>query len=153
MDTSVKSFVNLENARVEEQRRSMERIQARGECPFCEKNLRCEHTKPILKEGRFWILTENEWKYEAAKLHFLLIYRKHAEKLSELDSFAGTEMFGMIKWLENEYQIASGAIGIRFGDMKLNGGTVRHLHVHVIVPYGPEDPLFQVARFRMSAKK
>ncbi len=152
-DLKRKSFVVLRNARSDEQREALERIQARGECPFCKENLLKEHSKPILKEGKFWIVTENQWRYENAKRSFLLISLDHAERMSELNPLAGAEMIEMVGWLEKEYNIESGGVGIRFGDAKFNGGTVSHLHVHVLVPYNPNDLEFADLKFRMSAKK
>lgn len=55
-----KPAVDLANARLPEQCGAMERILARGHCPFCPENLALEHKAPILHEGTHWVLTKNQ---------------------------------------------------------------------------------------------
>lgn len=148
-----KGFIVLEHGRTNDQIEAMKRIDARGECPFCFQNLSKEHKKPILRMGNYWTLTESQFPYKEAQKHLLLIYRQHVERISDIDMVAGTELINMLKWVEVEYNIKSGSIGFRFGDPKLNGGSVNHLHVHVLVPKEIDDPTFDDLKFRMSAKK
>ncbi len=129
-----KRYVELGNARLADQREAMLRIAERGECPFCEENFLKEHKKPILFKGEHWIVTESQWPYEAAAIHLLLVSRKHAEKIGDLSTEAGAELIVIAGRLEAEYGIESGALAIRFGDPSKNGGSVNHLHVHLMVP-------------------
>jgi len=129
-----KPFVHLPHAREEEQKEVMNRILAAGECPFCVDNLFKYHKRPIVRMSSSWLLTENQWPYKHTKLHLLLISTVHQEKLSELSQIARLEFWEMITWAEAAYDIKSGGLGLRFGDPKDNGGTVRHLHAHLIVP-------------------
>lgn len=128
------SFVDLDNARVEEQRQVMRDIIAAGHCPFCRENLDKYHKQPMLKEGKFWLLTYNQWPYQFTKLHLLAIYKTHAEKLSELDSAAGQELIQMLQWAEKEFNVPGGAFAIRFGDTNYSAGTVAHIHAQFILP-------------------
>ena len=144
-------FVNLKNARVEEQRKVMEMIQEQGFCPFCPEHVSKSQLKPIIKQGKYWHLRENRWPYKNTRVHLVVIYNPHAEKLSEISPEAAKELFEFVKWVEDEYQILGGAIGLRFGDFHLNGGTVLHLHAHIIAAdiTNRDDPNYQPVRFRV----
>jgi len=126
------SFVNLENARNDEQRAVMERLQAAGICPFCEGNQGAE-LKPELWRGKHWTVRENRWPYPFTLHHFLLISIKHTEKLSDLPIEAGADLLEMVQRIEKEFGIISGGLAMRFGEPTGNGGTVDHLHVHLVV--------------------
>lgn len=140
---SRKEFCVLGNARTEDQRETMERINAGGYCPFCMENLEKNHKKPIVYDGTHWIVTENQWPYPAAKFHFLIIAKEHTEKLADLPRGAGDELLFISSFIEAKYGIESGALCMRFGEPYLNGGTVDHLHAHLIVPDSEnEKPLF-----------
>lgn len=134
MNKSKTDFINLNNARKQEQIEVMQKIAQQNHCPFCEENLRLYHKEPILKETQYWLLTKNQWPYQHTKHHFLLIYKKHVTQLRELDPEAGSELFALVKELENKYQFEGGGFSMRFGDTDFSAGTVNHLHVQLIVP-------------------
>jgi ATP adenylyltransferase len=127
-------FVDLDNARLDEQRQVMEQIVAAGHCPFCLENFRQYHKLPILKEGKYWLLTQNQWPYVHTKHHFLLILKEHQEELAELDPAAGQELIELSQWAVKEYQLPGGALALRFGDTNYSAGTVKHLHGQLIQP-------------------
>ena len=129
-----KQFVDLDNARVAEQRKVMEQIIKAGHCPFCLENFIKYNNKPFLKEGKFWFLVKNKWPYKHTKVHLLAIYKKHAVNLQELDPEAGKELIELMQWIEKEYQVPGGGIAMRFGDTNYSAGTVNHLHVQFIQP-------------------
>jgi len=131
---SRKKFVDLDNARVLEQKRVMEDIIDADHCPFCLENLKKYHKKPILKEGKYWLLTENQWPYANTKVHLLAIYKKHIENLADLDPKAGEELLEFFKWAEKKYQVPGGGFVMRFGDTDYSAGTVAHLHAQFLVP-------------------
>lgn len=129
-------YINLTNARSDAQRAVMQQIEERRECPFCRENLEKYHKNPILKEGRFWLLTENQWPYEKVKHQLLAIYKTHVERLQDLDSEAGTELFSMFGEESRERKIEGGGVAIRFGSSPDGnyGSTVLHVHAHLIEP-------------------
>lgn len=128
------NFVDLDNARIEEQRQVMRKIITAGHCPFCLANLAKYHKQPILQKGRFWLLTYNQWPYQNTKLHLLAIYKTHAEKLSDLDQAAGQELIKFMQWAEKEFNVPGGAFAVRFGDTNYSAGTVAHIHAQFIWP-------------------
>ena len=127
-----KLFVELSSARLPEQARVMEEIKKDGVCPFCSENLKKFHKKPILREGKYWLLTPNQWPYENTKIHLLIISKKHLEKIGEVSRSSWAEMGELISWSEKKFKMKSGAVGIRFGDPKKNSASVRHLHVQLL---------------------
>ncbi len=129
-----KSFVDIDNARYDDQIQVMERIESADHCPFCEENLKKYHRQPILKKTKYWLVTTNQWPYEHTRWHFLIIYRQHIVKLSQLEPKAGEELFNLISWLEKEYQIPGGGLAMRFGDTNYSAGSVTHLHAQLVMP-------------------
>ena len=129
-----KPFVDLDNARVEEQRRIMEQILAAGHCPFCRENLELYNKTQILKEGKHWIIVPNQWPYENTSLHLMFVLKTHVEELALLDPQAGAELIELSQWAQQEYQIPGGGIAMRFGDTEYSAGTITHIHAHLIQP-------------------
>lgn len=128
-------FIEMSNVRTEKQRRVMEEILEAGHCPFCLENLDRWHKPVILKEGRHWIVTYNQWRYPNTELHLLFIAREHAEDVSDLPSEAGAELFDLAKWAKSRFGIQGGALAMRYGEPALTGATVRHLHAQIVVPH------------------
>ncbi len=143
--------VDLDNAREEEQFKVMEQIIQDDNCPFCLDNLTKYHKQPILKQGKFWVLTANQWPYEHTKVHLLAIYLQHIESLSEVDPASGVELFEMMQWAVQEYQVPGGAFAMRFGDTNYSAGSVVHLHAQFIQP-NLEDPEYQPTRFKIGKR-
>ncbi len=129
---SGKDFVVMAHARTEEQRRVMAGIQEKGECPFCPGNL--PEGNQVIRTTSHWFLMLNMWPYENTRIHLLAIHIKHVEQLEDTATEEWSDLFRLLRWAEHEFRVESGSIGIRFGDPRLNRATVRHLHVHFIVP-------------------
>jgi len=127
-------FIDLDNARVDEQRQVMEEIREADHCPFCLENLRAYHKEPFLKEGKYWIVTNNQWPYVHTSVHLLLIYKQHIENLAGIDPEAGAELIQLAQWAEKEYEMPGGGLAMRFGDTDYSAGTVAHLHAQLLVP-------------------
>jgi len=147
-----RAFVDLNNARLDEQREVMQDIVNNDHCPFCQENLRRYHKEPILRDGKFWIVTPNQWPYDHTKIHLLAIYKTHATTLQELDPEAGAELLQLFSEIAEEYKVPGGAIGMRFGDTQHSAGTVNHIHAQFITP-DLEKPDFESIRFKIGQKK
>lgn len=143
-----KTYVNLQNARVEEQRQVMEQIVQDQVCPFCPDSLSKYHKRPILREGIYWVLTENQWPYEHTKQHLLAITKEHIEDLDELSPEAFAELMEHFKWAITDREIPGGGISMRFGDPEKSGGTVRHLHAQLVEP-DLNDPAYEPVRIKI----
>ncbi len=129
-------FINLGAVRREDQREVMQEIQKQGHCPFCRENLDKYHKNPILKEGKYWILTENQWPYEKIKQQLLAIYKTHIEHITEMDAEAGSELMMMFAEEAKKRKIEGGGVAIRFGQSEDGnyGSSVLHIHAHLIEP-------------------
>jgi diadenosine tetraphosphate (Ap4A) HIT family hydrolase len=130
-------FVVTENIRREDQRVVMEKIASEKHCPFCSENLAKYHKNPILKDGKYWILTDNQWPYEKVKHQLLAIYKTHIEHISEMDKEAGAELIEMFREEAVKRNIPGGGIAMRFGsnpEKGSYGNSVLHIHAHMIEP-------------------
>ncbi len=144
-----KDFINLDNARLDEQRAVMEEIANNEECPFCPENLAKYHKEKILRKGAHWLLTRNQWPYDHTDTHLLAIARYHAVDLSGLRQGAFDELQSHFTWAERTFRVKAGGIAMRFGDMTASGATVSHIHAHFIVPSEDRAPDEKV-RFKIS---
>jgi diadenosine tetraphosphate (Ap4A) HIT family hydrolase len=150
-----KNFVDLSNARRDDQRKVLEQIIADGVCPFCPENLGKYHTQPIIKEGKYWLLTPNQWPYVYTKNHYLAIYKTHAENLTDISPEAGAELVEFFQEIVREKNIPGGALNIRFGsNPKLGnyGSSVLHIHAHLIEP-DLENPEKAAIKFKIGEPK
>ena len=128
-----KKYVNINHSRSKDQTKALNEIQKKVFCPFCDKNyLNNEHKKPIIKEGSFWLITENRWVYEGAKFHFLFIHKKHLIDFSEITTEAWKELKVLTNFISEKYKIKGATLILRHGDTSYNGATVAHLHAQLI---------------------
>ena len=114
----------------------MEDIKQEGHCPFCREHLAKYHKNPILKEGKYWLLTENQWPYVKVKQQLLAIYKTHIEHISQIDPKAGSELFSMFADEAKKRKIKGGGVALRFGSSKDGnyGSSVLHIHAHLVEP-------------------
>jgi diadenosine tetraphosphate (Ap4A) HIT family hydrolase len=117
----------------------LEKILAKGKCPFCEEQLFEHHTKPILFSTSEWIVTTNAWPYDGARLQFLLIPRVHVESIEQLSIQTWFEFFEAYKRIVVEYELPGATLLWRSGDGQFTGATVTHLHSNIFAGY-PRSP-------------
>jgi ATP adenylyltransferase len=134
-------FVNLDNAK----RPSgvydtvIDQIKKDGVCPFCPEHFTQYHKNPILKDGTYWLVTNNMYPYEGAKYHALFVHKRHITALTEIVPEAWTELKQIIDWYVAEQAIPGGALLLRFGSTAYTGASVSHLHANIISSDG-ENP-------------
>ncbi len=128
------SFLDISNARTDEQKVLMEQIQKDGVCPFCFEHFTKYHPKPILKETTHWFFTENMSPYAGTKHHFIFVYKlAHIRDIKDLSPEACTDLFTLVSWATNTYNIPGGSFFMRFGESKYTGSSVAHLHAHLLM--------------------
>lgn len=135
------TLMELGNARGELQRENMEKIAADGVCPFCPEHLKKYHEPPILREGKYWVITPNMYPYENTEHHLLFITKEHISDSVDLSKEAWAELQELLKWVIKENGVAGGTLLMRSGDMKKTGSTVLHLHAQFIVGSDPDKPV------------
>jgi diadenosine tetraphosphate (Ap4A) HIT family hydrolase len=139
---------NLEAARGDEQRRYMEGLESAGICVFCPQHVAEYQREPVEHRGEHWYVTRNGFPYEGTAAHFLIVARRHVVSFEELPDEAGAELWAIRRMLAGRLESLSLATVERSGDMRFNGGSVAHLHVH-LVALEPEPSA--TVRFRVSA--
>ena len=140
---------NLEAARGEAQRERMRRLEAQGVCVFCFEHVAATQPEPVEQVGEHWYVTRNHYPYEGAAAHHLIVARRHVVSFDELPDAAGAELWQIRRELKARLGARALATVERSGDMRLNGGSVAHLHVHVVAL---EASPTATVRFRVSAR-
>lgn len=144
MSGSAEALYHLDAARTEEQRARMRRLEADGVCVFCAPH----HAAPML-EREHWYVVENDFPYAGTTAHLLIVPRRHVRSFDELPDAAGAELWAIRRELKARMAPIATATVERSGDMRYNGGSVDHLHVHFVAL--EEEPASTV-RFRVSAR-
>ncbi len=138
------SLYDFDAARTDAQRAKMEALEARGECIFCP-----EHAGELLHRGEHWYVKHNDFPYAGTAAHLLIVPVRHVIAFDELPDEAGAELWAIKRMLKAQLSPLATATVERSGDMRLNGGSVAHLHTHfVALDAAPETTV----RFRVSAK-
>jgi diadenosine tetraphosphate (Ap4A) HIT family hydrolase len=139
----------LEAARSPEQRRYMEGLERDGICIFCEEHVEQHQAEPVEHRGEHWLVTKNSYPYRGAAAHYLIVARRHVRSFDELPDEAGAELWSIKRALKRQLDPIATATVERSGDMRFNGGSVAHLHVHfVALDESPEATV----RFKVSAE-
>lgn len=133
---------HLPAARSDEQRAYMEDLEERGVCVFCREHQRAE----VHHQGEHFYVTRNLWPYRGTDEHWLIVPNDHVRAFDELPDEAGAELWAIKRLLKGD-AVATATVE-RSGDMRYNGGSVAHLHIHfVTLQTRPE----KTVRFRVSA--
>lgn len=127
------SNYNIDAGRTPEQIEKMKKLAAAGLCAFCRDHFDELHESPIEHETDHWLVSKNDYPYEHTKLHLLIISKAHVKTISELSTPAKAEFLEVVTWIEKLFALNSFGVGMRVGDFRYNGGSVDHLHAHVLV--------------------
>ena len=109
-----------------------------GVCTFCEFDTALNK---ILYKDDHWIVWENAFANNRPNKVMLVIASKaHLRSLKDIPKETWAAFHDCIQWAEESYDLPGGGLLMRFGDMRLNAGTVPHLHWNILVPNG-EGPI------------
>ena len=148
MSAEPRPLYNLDAARTPEQRRAMEELEAAGVCAFCPEHVAAHHGEPVELEGHHWYVTRNRYPYEGTTAHYLIVSTRHVSSFEELPDEAGAELWSLKRTLAARLAPLATATVERSGDLRYNGSSVAHLHVH-FVALGPAPA--RTVRFRVTA--
>ena len=126
----------------------MEQLESDGICVFCPEHVADYQREPVEHEGEHWYVTRNGFPYEGAAEHYLIVSRRHVVSFEELPDEAGAELWAIRRMLAGRLGAVAYATVERSGDMRFNGGSVAHLHVHLLAL---EREPRETVRFRVSA--
>lgn len=148
MSAPAEQLYSLDAARSEDQRRYMEGLEAAGICIFCPEHVAPQQREPIEFTGEHWYVKKNDYPYEGALAHYLIVSRLHVASFDELPDEAGAELWAIKRRLKAQLEPVALATVERSGDMRFNGGSVAHLHVHLVAL---DTAPAATVRFRVSA--
>lgn len=126
----------------------MEELEEAGICVFCPEHAAEHQPEPIEHTGRYWYVTRNHYPYEGTAAHYLIVARRHVVSFDELPDEAGAELWSIRRALKARLEPAALATVERSGNMLYNGGSVAHLHIHLVAL---EPTPSATVRFRVSA--
>ncbi len=130
---------HLPAARSDDQRAYMADLEERGVCVMCDR-------KGAVIEGEHWFVKPNDFPYEGTAAHYLIVPYEHVRSFDELPDAAGAELWAIKRRLKGDAEAT--ATVERSGDMRYNGGSVAHLHIHFVIL---EEAPAKTVRFRVSA--
>jgi ATP adenylyltransferase len=142
---------HLPNHRTEQQRDEMIRLEAAGICILCPEHLARDRDQPILHRTPQWTVTPNKFPYAGTALHLLLVPDEHVPDLLDLSAPAQADFWAALGWVREHHGLTYYGLGSRNGDCRYTGGTIYHVHVHVIVG-DVTSPEHQPVRLRLSSR-
>jgi ATP adenylyltransferase len=145
MTVPADALYDLSAARSDDQRRYMDELEASGVCIFCSE----EHRAPVELSGEHWYVVKNDYPYEGTRAHYLIVPYEHVSSFDELPDEAGADLWALKRALRERLDPVAVATVERSGDMRYNGGSVAHLHVHFVALEA--DPA-RTVKFRVSAR-
>jgi len=125
------------NARSAAQRAEMARLEAAGVCLFCPGTADGQDIGVHFTDH--WQVRPNVYPYDGARLHLLLVPDVHVTSLLDLPVQVQDDLWAALAWVESRYMLTSWTVAARNGACCDTGGTIEHLHLHVIVA-DPEGP-------------
>lgn len=142
---------NMQSARTEAQIAKMKRLQRENICAFCPQHFGEFRDNPIELQTDYWTVSRNDYPYEGTSLHLLLIPKEHVSTMAELSQDARAEFLEVVASTEAHYKLFTYGLAMRVGDMRYNGGSVRHMHAHIIVGDFSDPDNHQTVRFKFSS--
>lgn len=143
---------HLANSRSAEQSAEMQRLEEAGVCLFCPDALAANPDHPALHRTTWWTVTRNRFPYANTRLHLLLLPTAHVRDLVDLPAAAQAEFWDVLAWVREHFELTFYGLGVRCGDCAATGGTIHHVHVHVVVG-DVDDPEHQPVRMKLSSPR
>ena len=141
------NLYHLGNSRGERQSEYMRRLEADGVCIFCPEHLDADPEQVILHRTAHWTVTPNKFPYADTLRHLMLVPDEHVTDLLDLSASAQADFWTALGCIREHHGLTYYGLGARNGDCRYTGGTIAHVHVHVIVG----DPDGGPVRFKVSS--
>jgi len=127
--------VNMRHVRTRGQKKLYQKIARARICSFCVDFCKGQaptyHPLPIIREGKWWAVTNNMIPQQNAKLHLLVVLKQH-RIFPSLPSEAWSEFGEHLNWVIKKYKLPGGGFYSRFGNSDYTGASVSHLHFNII---------------------
>lgn len=116
-------------------RASLEEAQRTGKCIFCDP----EWQGQALAKVTDWFIRRNPFptkdrEGQNPEHHFLIVAMKHGNDTAPFRPEDWADIEILRRWVDEKFRIRGGGLCVRLGDPTICGRTVRHPHVHYIVP-------------------
>jgi len=106
-----------------------------GRCSFCSPDF--EYNTPVeIPSLKYWRVQYCSPPEKFTRLHFLLIPLRHVMDSRELTVAEQLEYWAAMNILPVMFNFTYRGILSRDGDATMSSGTIRHLHIHMMVPDG-----------------
>ncbi len=139
----------LGNTRTQEQADRMRELESAGICLFCPPVIDAEPEAGLVLANEHWVVRHNDFPYRGARLHLLCIPRTHVTDLVDLSDEALADYWQVIRKLRAQFALTYYGLGVRCGDCAYTGGTIAHVHAHLIAgDPDSEDPV----RLKLSSR-
>jgi diadenosine tetraphosphate (Ap4A) HIT family hydrolase len=122
------------NARSEDQRTKMERLERDAICIFCPEHLGADcEGRSILHQMGGWSLVKNMYPYLGTLHHYLLVPDEHVSAMTDLPPDRRLGYWDILQYAIDRFGLSYYGRGGRNGDPSLTGGTIYHVHEHLVV--------------------
>ncbi|MCE0537240.1 HIT family protein [Kineosporia rhizophila] len=122
----------LGNTRTEAQAERMRELEEAGICLFCSPTIDQEPAEGLVLANEHWVVRHNDFPYRGARLHLLCVPRRHVTDLVDLPDAALADYWQVIRTLRERFGLTYYGLGVRCGDCAYTGGTIAHVHAHLI---------------------
>jgi diadenosine tetraphosphate (Ap4A) HIT family hydrolase len=102
-------------------------------CPFCKEE-RARRKQQEVHGSAAWMLLRNEYPHRNTKQMWLIVPRHHIFHTNQIGAVDWVEIGNLFQWCLGQGKIQGGGVMFRFGEPRLNVGTVPHLHINIIEP-------------------
>lgn len=138
----------LEGCRSYEQYEIMRKRFEAGVCPFCEIDTTLNH---IICENTSWIMWSNPFVRDGLATQLVVISRRHIRNPWDLTKKEWEDFSTLLGTTTAQFKLPGGMLFARFGDMRLNAGTVPHFHWNIFVPNETGD--IRIPIYKKDAEK
>jgi diadenosine tetraphosphate (Ap4A) HIT family hydrolase len=130
----------------------MRRLEAAGRCIFCPRTSEDPADPDLLRRLGNWAVRRNAYPYRGTRHHLLLAPTEHVRDLLDLSAATQHGFWDALRWVRDEFDLQFYGLGARCGDCALTGGTIEHVHVHVVVGE-VDDPAHEPVRLKLSTRR
>ena len=139
------------NARYADQAERMRALEAAGVCLFCPDQVDELGDPDVVLREHDWVVRRNAYPYRNTRLHLLVVPRRHVADLLDLTDEELAGFWSVGRALRERYDLAFYGLGARCGDCRYTGGTIEHVHVHLLVG-DVDDPEHAPVRLKLSSR-
>jgi ATP adenylyltransferase len=145
------SLYYLGNARHPDQFDTMRRLEAAGICIFCPAQVDDPGDPQLVLSAKHWVVRRNAYPYAGTRLHLLVVPRRHVTDMLDLPDEELAGFWEVGRAIREHYQLEYYGLGARCGDCVYTGGTIAHVHVHLVVG-DVDDPEHSPVRLKLSSR-